>query len=151
MFCTHDQQSLQQTLDWGQHIARCPLRQPGMLCGSEGMVSTLMVQSVEPEKRRRSSNMARHTTAPVWPVSRCSSHTPLPIPPSSPPLTAVQLDSSNSARLPVTTYNCKSRKETAMMPLMIVQILCCCCCCCLYKCQGIKGDARLGACASCWP
>ena len=88
---------------------------------SEWVVSTLMVQSVEPEKRRRSWYMARHTTAPVWPVSRCSSHTALPMPASSPkpPLTAVQLDSSNSARLPVRTHNYKSKKETAMMPFAI--------------------------------
>lgn len=67
---------------------------------------TLMVQSVDPEKRRRSSNMARHTTAPWCPVSRCSSKvgsTPLPSSPPTPaatPLAPVQLDSSRSTRLP---------------------------------------------------
>ncbi len=90
-----------------------------MLRKSEWVMSTLIVQSVEPEKRRRSSYMARHTTAPVWPVSRCSSQAALPMLFSSPPLTAVQLDSSNSARLPVRTHNYKSKKETAMMPFAI--------------------------------
>ncbi len=153
VLCTHDQHFTAANLRLGATFHHISLRKPGMLCGSEWVVSTLMVQSVEPEKRRRSSYMARHTTAPVWPVSKCSSHTPLPVPPSSPPLTAVQLDSSNSARLPVTTHNHKSRKETAMMPLMnfCYQTLCCCCCCYLAECQGNKGDARLGACASCWP
>lgn len=65
-----------------------------------------MVQSVDPEKRRRSSYMARHTTAPRCPVSRCSSEVArAPLPSSAPapapiPLAPVQLDSSSSTKLP---------------------------------------------------
>ena len=73
-------------------------------------VLTLMVQSVDPENRRRSWYMARQTTAPVCPVSRCSSvvaRAPLPSSPPGPaPLAVVQLDSSSSSKLPANAMNC---------------------------------------------
>ena len=137
VLCTHDQHFSAANLELGAKFHQMSVEEARHVVW---VVSTLMVQSVEPEKRRRSWYMARHTTAPVWPVSRCSSHTPSPMPPSSPPLTAVQLDSSNSARLPGMTYNNESRKETAKTPLMNIcyQTLCCCCCCYLDECQGNK-------------
>ena len=86
---------------------------------------TLMVQSVDPEKRRRSSYMARHTTAPRCPVSRCSSvvaraplpsSAPAPAPAPAPPA-PVQLDSSSSTRLPA----CAASLHTGLCTRLLTQ------------------------------